>query len=156
MKKLMSILFLIAAAACMAVAADKPDFTGDWKLDIDKSSFGEMPPLTSMSCKIDHKDPNLTIVQTQSGAQGDQVLNFKYSTDGKETTNSLMGNDVKSTAAWEGKALVVNSNLDAGGVLIKIIAKYALSDDGKTLNEALTISGTPQGDLQIAYVLIKQ
>jgi hypothetical protein len=155
MKTLMSTVFVIAAATGMALAADKPDFSGDWKMDADKSVFGPMPPPTSMSCKIDHKDPDLSIVQTQSGAQGDQVLNFKYSTDGKETTNSLMGNDVKSKAAWEGKTLIVTSSLDAGGNAIKFVSKYSLSDDGKTLTQGLNISA-PQGDFEMTYVLIKQ
>jgi len=155
MKTLMSTLFVIAAAAGMAMAADKPDLSGDWKMDVDKSQFGPIPPYTSMTCKIDHKDPDLTIVQTSSGAQGDQVLNLKYSTDGKETTNSLMGNDAKSKAAWEGKTLVVNSNLDAGGATIKFISKYSLSDDGKTLTQGLNISA-PQGEFEMTYVLVKQ
>ena len=59
MKKLMSTLFVIAAAAKMAVAGDKPDFSGNWKMDADKSVFGPMPPPTSMTCKIYHKDPDL-------------------------------------------------------------------------------------------------
>src|ERR1035437_3879800 len=154
-KKLMSTLFVIAAAANMAVAGDKPDFSGNWKMDADKSVFGPMPPPTSMSCKIEHKDPDLNIVQSQSGAQGDQTMTFKYSTDGKETTNSLMGNDVKSKAAWDGKTLVVNSSLDAGGTQVKLTSKYSLSDDGKTLTQALSISA-PQGDFDLTYVLVKQ
>jgi hypothetical protein len=155
MKKLMSTLFVIAAAAGMAMAADKPDFSGSWKMDADKSTFGPMPPPTSMTCKISHKDPDLSIEQSQSGAQGDQTMSFKYSTDGKETTNSLMGNDVKSKAAWEGKVLVVKSSLDAGGTEVKLTSKYSLSDDGKTLTQALSISA-PQGDFDLTYVLVKQ
>ncbi len=61
MKKLMSTLFVIAAAAGMALAADKPDFSGDWKMDADKSVFGPMPPPTSMTRKIDHKDPEISV-----------------------------------------------------------------------------------------------
>jgi hypothetical protein len=155
MKTLMSTLFVIAVASNIAMAADKPDFSGDWKMDADKSAFGPMPPPTSMTCKIDHKDPDLSIVQSQSGAQGDQTMTFKYSTDGKETTNSLMGNEVKSKAAWEGKTLVVNSSLDAGGAAVKLVSKYSLSDDAKTLTQVLNISA-PQGDFEITYVLLKQ
>ena len=108
-----------------------------------------------MTCKIAHKDPDLNIEQQLSGAQGDQTMSFKYSTDGKETTNSMMGNDVKSTAAWEGKVLVVKSSLDAGGAQVKLTSKYSLSDDGKTLTQALSISA-PQGDFDLTYVLVKQ
>src|ERR1700730_10646816 len=110
MKTLMSTLFVIAVAAGMALAADKPDFSGSWKMDADKSVFGPMPPPSSMSSKITHKDPDLSIETTQN----DQTATMKYSTDGKETTNSMMGNDVKSKAAWEGKTLVVRSSMDAG------------------------------------------
>ena len=60
---------MMLLAAGLAIA--KPNFTGDWKLDADKSNFGPMPPPTSMSLDIDHTDPNLKIVTKQSGAQGD-------------------------------------------------------------------------------------
>ena len=64
MKTLLSTLFVIAAAANMAAAADKPDFSGDWKMDTDKSVFGPLPPPTSMTRKIDHKDPAITVNQS--------------------------------------------------------------------------------------------
>ena len=155
MKKLMSTLFVIAAAAGMAMAADKPDFSGNWKMDADKSVFGPMPPPTSMTLKVTHKDPDLSVEQAQSGAQGDQTMSFKYSTDGKETTNSLMGNDVKSKANWDGKTLVIVSNANFGGADVKLTNKYSLSDDGKTLTNSLSISA-PQGDFDMTYILVKQ
>jgi hypothetical protein len=151
MKKLMSTLFVIAAAANMAMAADKPDFSGNWKLDADKSTFGPMPPPSSLVAKIDHKDPDLSIETTQN----DQVQTAKYSTDGKETTNSMMGNDMKSKAVWEGKTLIVNSSLDAGGAAVKLVSKYSLSDDGKILTQVLSIS-SPGGDFDMNIVLVKQ
>ncbi len=155
MKKLMSTLFVIAAAAGIAMAADKPDFSGNWKLDADKSVFGPIPPPTSLTSKIDHKDPDLSITTTQSGAQGDRTDTMKYSTDGKETTNSMMGSDVKTKAVWDGKILVITSNPNFGGAEMKLTNKYSLSDDGKTLTQALSISG-PQGDFDLTFVLVKQ
>ena len=155
MKKLMSTLFVIAAAANMAIAADKPDFSGSWKMDADKSVFGPMPPPTSMTRTVDHKDPVLSVATVSSGPQGDQNTTFKYSTDGKETTNSMMGNDVKSTASWEGKTLVIKSAANFGGADYKLTNKWTLSDDGKTLTDLLGISGA-QGDFEITYVLVKQ
>jgi hypothetical protein len=155
MKKLMTTLFVIAAAANMAMAADKPDFSGNWKMDADKSTFGPMPPPTSLTAKIAHKDPDISIEVTQSGAQGDQTSTMKYSTDGKETTNSMMGNDVKSKANWDGKTLVVVSNANFGGADVKLTNKFSLSEDGKTLTQALSISA-PQGDFDLTYVLVKQ
>jgi hypothetical protein len=155
MKKLMSTLFVIAAAANMAMAADKPDFSGNWKLDADKSTFGPMPPPTSMTRKIVHKDPDLAVDQAQSGDQGDQNTSMKYSTDGKETTNSMMGNDVKSKAVWEGKTLVITSAANFGGADVKLTDKWSLSDDGKTLTDVMGISA-PQGDFEMTFVLLRQ
>src|SRR5260370_23828026 len=99
----MKAVFAIAALASLAMAADKPNFTGSWKLDPDKSTFGPIPPPSSMTRKIDHTDPALNLTEDRSGPQGDQTLVFKYSTDGKETTNELMGNPVKATAACAGR-----------------------------------------------------
>ena len=155
MKTTLSTLLVIAAASTMAIAADKPDFSGNWKIDLDKSSFGMMPPPTSMSSKITHKDPELVVENTQDGPQGVQTNTAKYSTDGKETTNSMMGTDVKSKAVWDGKTLVVNSSLDAGGAQVKLVTGYSLSDDGKTLTSALNISA-PQGDFEMTMVFAKQ
>jgi hypothetical protein len=154
MKMTLSTL-LVIATACTIAAADKPDFSGNWKIDLDKSSFGMMPPPTSMTSKITHKDPELVVENTQDGAQGVQTNTAKYSTDGKETTNSMMGTDVKSKAVWDGKNLVVNSSLDAGGAQVKLVTKYSLSDDGKTLTSALNISA-PQGDFEMTMVFVKQ
>ena len=147
---------MIAAAAGMALAADKPDFSGNWKMDADKSVFGPMPPPTSMTRKIDHKDPaSLSSNSRRAGPQGDQNSTFKYSTDGKETTNSMMGNDVKSKAVWEGKTLVITSAANFGGADVKLTDKWSLSDDGKTLTDVLSISA-PQGDFEMTFVLVKQ
>jgi len=148
MKKLMSTLFVIAAAAGMAMAAN-PDFSGTWKMDPDKSTFGPMPAPTSMVAKIDHKDPVLAVETTQN----DQTQTAKYSTDGTETTNSMMGAEAKSKAKWEGKTLVVTSSIDAAQA--KFITKYSLSEDGKTLTQALSIS-VPQGDFDLSFVFVKQ
>ena len=155
MKTLMSTLFVIAAAANLAMAADKPDFSGNWKMDADKSVFGPIPAPTSLTRKIDHKDPDVTVNESQSGAQGDLNMIMKYSTDGKETTNSLMGNDVKSKASWDGKVLVIASTANFGGADVKLTDKWTLSDDGKTLTDVRGISA-PQGEFEMTYVLVKQ
>lgn len=148
-------LFLTALLAIAAVAADKPDFSGTWKMDPDKSLFGPVPPPTSMTLVIDHKDPDISVNQSSTGPEGDQNITAKYSTDGKEIVNSFMGSEVKSKAHWDGRMLVIESSLDAGGAPVKVTARWNLSDDGGILTEAMSISSS-QGDFSITYVLIKQ
>jgi hypothetical protein len=154
MKTLLSTLFVIAAAANVSMAADKPDFSGSWKMDADKSVFGPMPPPTTMTRKIDHKDPDLTVNESRTGAQ-DVNLTMKYSTDGKETTNSLMGNDMKCKAVWDGETLVITSMANFGGADVKLTDKLSLSADKKTLTDVQGISA-PQGEFELTYVLVKQ
>jgi hypothetical protein len=143
--------------ASAVMAADKPNFSGEWKLDAGKSNFGPMPPPASMLRKVTHNDPALTIVEQQSGGpQGDQNITMKYTTDGKESVNNLMGNDVKSIATWEGSSLVIATKVDFQGNEIKVTDKWSLSDDGKVLTDVLHIAMGGQGEFDITYVLNRQ
>jgi len=135
--------------------ADRPDFSGTWKMDADKSVFGPIPPPTSMTLVIDHKEPDISVSQTSTGPGGDQNTTSKYSTDGKETINNFMGTEVRSKAHWDGSTLGIDSSLNAGGGPVKVTSKWNLSDDGKTLTDAVNIS-SPQGDVDMTYVLVKQ
>ena len=156
MRTILKSVFAIAAFATLAAAADKPNFSGNWALDADKSNFGPMPPPTSMTRKIDHQDPAMTVEQvTTGGPQGDQSATMKYSTDGKETTNQMMGNDIKTKATWDGSALLIAMTADFGGNEIKLTDKWTLSDDGKVLTDVLHIA-SPQGEFDITYVMNKK
>jgi len=156
MRTLITSVVWIAVLVTQVPAADKPNFSGDWTLDASKSEFGPMPAPASMTRKIEHSDPGLTVTQaTSGGPQGDQTATMKYSTDGKETINQFMGNDVKSKANWEGNALVIAMTADFGGNQIKLTNKWTLSEDGKTLTDASHIA-LPQGEFDMTYVLTKK
>jgi hypothetical protein len=156
MRILVRSALLIATLAALAPAADKPNFSGEWTLDASKSEFGPMPAPASMTRKIDHSDPGLTVTQaTTGGPQGDQTTTMKYSTDGKETVNQFMGNDIKAKANWDGNALVIAMTADFGGNEIKLTNKWTLSDDGKTLTDMSHIA-LPQGEFDMTYVLTKK
>jgi hypothetical protein len=148
--------FALALFATVALAADKPNFSGDWVMDASKSEFGPMPPPDSMTRKIEHNDPAITVTQSSTGGpQGDQTTTSKYTTDGKESVNQMAGNDVKSTAKWDGNALVIASKLEMQGNEVALTSKWSLSDDGKVLTDVWHIS-TGQGDFDITYVLNKK
>jgi hypothetical protein len=148
---------LACAAAVLtvpAMAAGKPDFSGEWKLNVDKSNFGPVPPPTSQTRKIDHKEPTIKIVTAQNGMDGEYTTDLTYTTDGKESKNNVRGAEAKSVAKWDGDALAVDTKLDYQGMEITIKTSMKLSDDGKTINETTKIM-TPQGDFDLASVLEK-
>ena len=143
-----------ALATVPAMAAGKPDFTGEWKLNIDKSDFGPMPPPSSQTQKIDHKDPVLKITTAQSGADGDYTTDATYTTDGKEAKNNMRGADTKSICKWDGDVLVMDTKLDFQGMEIALKTTMKMADDGKSINAKTKIS-TPQGDFELATLLEK-
>ena len=148
-------LFFMAAFANPA-AAPKPDFTGNWKLNIEKSEMGPMPPPTSMTQKIDHKDPVLKVTTSASGGpQGDMNYDVKYTTDGKPCTNTFFDREATSTLTWEGEFLLIETKADFGQGEVTIKGKWGLSPDGKTLKQTAHIE-TGGGAFDMTYTFDKQ
>jgi hypothetical protein len=155
MKSLVKIL-IIAALATIALAADKPNFSGDWKMNAAKSNFGPIPAPATFTRKVTHAEPSITIEDTQTGgAQGDQHDTRTYTTDGKEVSYQANGADVKAALTWDGDALLVNSKASVQGTDIIIKDKITLGDDGRTMTDTVHI-GSPQGDLDLSIVFEKQ
>jgi hypothetical protein len=156
MKTVMAVLITTLGVGMVGYSADKPNFSGNWTLDATKSDFGPMPAPSAMTRKVEHSDPSLTYTQeVQGGPQGDQTITMKYSTDGSETTNDLMGNPLKTTAKWDGSALVITGKADFGGNEVTLTDKWTLSDDGKVLTDALHFESS-QGAADVTYVMNKK
>ena len=156
MKSLLKTSLLLAALAGMALAADKPNFSGDWKLNIAKSTMGPIPAPTTYTRKVTHAEPSITIEDTQTGSPlGDQHDTRTYTTDGKEISYQAQGADVKSAATWDGDALQIDSKASIQGMDLVIKDKVTLGDDGKTLSDTVHIT-TPMGDLDLVLVFEKQ
>lgn len=150
--------FVIAlASTCLVLASPamaKTDFSGSWKIVLDKSDFGPMPTPEKVDQIVEQKDNDLKVNLTTVGQQGEIKMELNYSTD-KETTNTFRNTPMKSTAKWDGDKLVVVSKLEVQGNEIVIQDIWSLSDEGKTLVMDRKLN-TPQGDLEMKQVFIKQ
>jgi hypothetical protein len=156
-KTLLKSVLLIAALAGMALAADKPNFSGDWKLNAAKSNFGPIPAPATYVRKVTHAEPSITIEDTQTGsALGDQHDTRTYTTDGKEITYQANGADVKSGATWDGDALQITSKVSIQDMQLVVKDKITLGDDGKTMTDAVHIAVPQQGDIDLTLVFEKQ
>ena len=144
----------VMLAAALA-AQDKPNFSGTWKLNLDKSDFGVLPPSNGRTDVVDHQDPQLKINVSDASAQGQQDYTLTMTTDGKEATNTPGGLELKSTAAWAGATLVVNTKLQFQGNDVAIKTIWGLSDDGKTLTESAHMV-SPMGETDQKLVFEKQ
>jgi hypothetical protein len=145
-----------ASPATTASSGSRPNYSGTWKLNLDKSDFGPMPPSNSRTDVIEHSDPALKIHTVDDGAQGKQDYTINMMTDGKEADNSVAGMTVKNTANWEGANLIVGTKLDLQGTDVNVKTTWLLSPDGKTLTENAHIVAGALGELDQKLVFEKQ
>lgn len=141
------------------IAADKPNFSGTWKLDAAKSEFGQFPAPDKYESVIDHQDPALNIKTTQAGQMGEFTTESKYTTDGKEFTNEDRRGKATGTAKWDGATLLVavtrKVSRDGQEFEFKVDEKWTLSEDGKTLTVSAHVT-SPMGEMDMKRVLAKQ
>jgi hypothetical protein len=97
-----------------------------------KSHFSGNGP-TSITIKFVQKDSNLLETLTLSGEAGDRSLDLKYTTDGKEGDAQIGPQSVKTIAAWEKDALVIEWKADGSSFRRRI----TLSGDGKIMTIAV-------------------
>jgi hypothetical protein len=153
MKPTLIALILTTVLASASAAAEKPNFSGDWKMNVTQSNFGALPGPSNIVRKITHAEPSLVIVEQQEGGLGDQTTTRQYTTDGKEMSFESSGAVVKGNAVWEGDALILTSTVDA--MSVKFTDKMTLSGDGRLLISSVHIA-SPQGDLDIMIVFDRQ
>lgn len=150
-------LAIAAILTCgAAVAADKPDFSGSWKLNNAKSDFGPMPQgPEKFERKVDHKDPEMKVSTTQAMQGNERTTDSAYTIDGKEHDIQMGPATAKVTATWKESVLEVVAKRDIQGNAITSSEKWALSADGKVLTVDTEIT-TPQGEFKLKFVMDKQ
>jgi hypothetical protein len=128
-------LAAIAAAVVLGglAAPAKPNLSGEWKLSTAKSEFGQMPAPSSMVQKMTHDEPSLKVSVKQSSDMGEFAFDAAYTTDGKESTNTMMDNPTKSVVTWDGDTLLIETKGKFGDSEFKMNDKWTVSPDGKVL-----------------------
>jgi hypothetical protein len=152
-KKAWILALSLVALVGVVTAADKPNFSGEWKMDPAKSNFGQLPPPTSFIRKIQHKDPSLIIIEEQSANGMQSTTTRSVTTDGKPATLQLNGMAASCSAVWDGSDVIASTAMDAAG--LKFTDRMSLSADGKVLTSKVQIA-TPQGDAELTIVFNRQ
>jgi hypothetical protein len=145
----------LAAACGLLQAQAKPNFSGTWKLNVSQERFRSDAGARQPHRQITHEDPDLKDSYTQSGQMGEFAAEMKYSTDGKETTNSVRGNEIKSTAKWDGDDLAIAGKTRSMARNVTLNDRWSLSADGKTLTIQRHVN-SPMGETDQKIVLEKQ
>jgi len=111
-------------------AQQKPDFSGDWVLNAEKSEFGPIQPPQCVGLTITHREPEFVIEET--GAKDAMCgLRLTYTIGGPTITYTTpAGVRNRARATWENAAIVTQRVGDDG---ISVRVESTLSADGKTL-----------------------
>ena len=154
MKQLCGLLAItLTLAAASTAAQQKPNFSGNWKMNQVKSDFGPAPAPDTFTRKIVHAEPSISIDEVQGTPLGEQATSRKLTTDGKEGSFDVNGGQVKATATWEGTTLLVVSTVP--GIGISFNDRMSLSADGKVLTSVVRLD-TPDGTFDVKVVFEKQ
>ena len=110
---------------------EKPDFTGTWNFNRQRSQL-EIPPPDSTIFVIDHQEPIFRLERTHT--TGGLIDRMQLELKAGEGPSTQMHGDIEIRARlyWEGDVLVCESVLTRGKDQGLNIVRYRLSDQGRT------------------------
>ena len=152
--RLVSVVTMLVLYVAVVFGQDtKPNFTGEWTLDREKSEMSEPRPgggggrgrgmgMGMGSFTITH-DGDALVVKRKVEFQGEErTFESRHTTDGKENVNEgFRGSSVKSKTHWEAAKLVTESVMETPNGTRETKEVRSLSADGKTMIVEITSKG---------------
>lgn len=126
-KRVFGFLLLVVFIVTNLVAADKPDFSGTWKFNEEKSTLDDMGmAFIPHTLVIKQQENDLAVQKTFTNQNGeDMVTDESMTLDGKECKSEIWNSPRVTTANWTDK-----------GDTLKIEVKITFNQDGN-MNEML-------------------
>jgi hypothetical protein len=120
------------AAGGLSLARERPDFSGEWVFNAEKSRLEVKFKLDSAVFTIVHKEPRFKLSRVFVIDGRENALAWALTTDGKEEVTEEDGRTVHSRLFWDGDVLVfdVRYVLKDGREATNIV-RYTLKDGGK-------------------------
>ena len=154
MKRYIAICLLILSCAAIVCAQNRPDFSGTWKENLDKSP-SKSAWLKSYVNKIDVQGTNLKVTTTMVSDRGERTYDHSYVIGQENKSKEQDGDQFTTNVKWDGNSLVFENSEKEHEATLTSKETWTLSDDGKTLTKTIHRSG-PRGDSDQKYVLEKQ
>jgi hypothetical protein len=142
-RRILAAVFLVAGTTTL-IAQQKPDFSGEWKLNRQASSLSPVvaPVAQSGFLRIEHREPKFTAQQTIVLDGKPFESKFELLTDGREVaTTDDRGRRTVSTLRWDANALVATWRIQGTSAEVTISFRYELEDGGRRLRAAEQIRG---------------
>lgn len=126
-------MILLAIAALVSSSSERPNFTGVWRANLEKSTL-QGRPVKELLVKIGHEEPRIGQKILVTYANGDEErMTFTFETTGQESSNPVRGLAGRTRAHWEGTELMIESALKAGERELRFRDHWFLSNDAQTL-----------------------
>lgn len=157
--KLLSLVLLFGV---FSFAADKPNFSGTWVLDKDKSFSN--PAGLEQTMTITQNGDTIKLVGKQKTARGEADLDESYTLDGKQTgftPPNPPNAKGKRKASWlpNNKGIIVDDEITtdspSGAVTQNITRKWQLSADGSRLTIDYYFD-SPRGSFESKRVFVRK
>jgi len=160
-------VFAIGVTAFLALAAappgSRPDFSGDWVLDKNRSFSN--PPGLDQTMTIVHNGEEVGIKAKVTSAQGERLIEEAWMLDGKEReftpTGTQQTGKGKRKAYWlpenRGAVVIEETTTDSpnGSVTQQTTRKFTLSPDAITLTVDYYFDG-PRGPFEAKRIFVKK
>jgi len=132
-----------AVAATPAAAQEKPDFSGEWKLNRQASTLSPIvaPAVQSGVLRIEHREPSFTCHLTIVLDGKPFESRFELLSDGREVAATDRGRPTVSSLRWDDDALVATWRTRGPDAEVTISFRYELQDGGRRLRAAEQIRG---------------
>ena len=147
-------IYLLTLLVAAAGAQTRPDLTGTWKQNMEKSPT-KSSWLKSYVNKIELQDTNLKVTTTTAGDRGERTYDRSYVIGKEQKSQDREGDQFTTNVKWEGNALVFETVEKEHDAVLTSREVWTLSDEGKTLTKNIHRSG-PRGDSDQQYILEKQ
>jgi len=150
MKSAITVL-LICLIGLTAFAAKRPDFSGTWIFNPDKSKNVGMMSQVRMTQTIEQSDKALDVTADTTFQGNDQQMKTHYDLTGKTATNdSPMAGPSETVSNWDGDKIVTSwtSKGAVEGTKTVRTETRSLSADGKTMRVE-SVSGSNASVLMV-------
>jgi len=141
-------------------SAEKPDFSGNWALDKERSFSN--PPGFDQTMKVTQTGDVVKLDGKQTTAKGETAVSETYTLDGKEVDFTPPGNAPgakgKRKSFWlaDGRSFVINDTITtespSGPTTQQVIRKWRLSSDGSLVIDYHFDGPRGQGESKRVFV----
>ena len=138
----MTASFLFLAIVGAVPAQEKPDFSGDWTLNVPASLIAAgIGDVQSGDLVIEHQEPDIRIRLTLMIDGRPFERRVDQQTDGVEVSDTVPAGPSVSSMTWEGTSLAYSSTTRRASCVGNVDVRYVLEDNGRQVRATETIRG---------------